>query len=177
LPIIALTDHAAKAERDRYIKAGADDYLAEPISASELMAILSRIERSRTEARPAIRTKKEGRSADVIDLTAALQRVEGDRDVLEELMQVLKNDCTRIVGEMRQAISSGNTEALSRLAHSLKGSSASLSARAVSQAAAELERQARSGDLASANEQFKTLEREAECLGAEIECLLAKAAQ
>jgi PAS domain S-box-containing protein len=175
LPIIALTGHAAKAERERCIKAGADDYLAEPISASELMGILSRIERSRTEARPAVRSNREEKSADVFDLAGALQRVEGDREVLEELMQVLKDDCTKIVSEMRQALSSANTEALSRLAHSLKGSSASLSARAVSQAAAELERQARSGDLASASKQFKTIEREAERLGVEIECLLAKA--
>jgi CheY-like chemotaxis protein len=41
-PIVALTAHALKGDRERFLSAGMDDYLAQPVERDELEAVLAR---------------------------------------------------------------------------------------------------------------------------------------
>ena len=47
--IVAMTAHAMKGDRERYLAAGMDEYLTKPISADELDAILNKYSSPETE--------------------------------------------------------------------------------------------------------------------------------
>jgi two-component system sensor histidine kinase/response regulator len=54
LPIIAMTAHAMPGDRERCIAAGMDSYIAKPIKASELIALLEKFaEATQQEISPA----------------------------------------------------------------------------------------------------------------------------
>ncbi len=53
LPIVALTAHAAAADRDRCFAAGMDEYLSKPVSAEQIRAVIQRL-MSQRDAKPAL---------------------------------------------------------------------------------------------------------------------------
>jgi two-component system, sensor histidine kinase and response regulator len=174
MPIIAVTAHAMKGDRERCIEAGADDYLSKPIRTADLLAAIDRIVRDKQTMQPVAVLAPKFQSSPRIDMKAALERLEGDRELLEELAQLFKDECPRALQEIREAIAAGDPPLLTRLAHTLKGSSGSLSAVPLSQAAAQLEKVAHAGDLADAESLFEKVEKEAGDLILEIDSMLGK---
>jgi HPt (histidine-containing phosphotransfer) domain-containing protein len=124
--------------------------------------------RQNTETGSTVASNHSGPNIAVFDPAAALERLEGDRELLEELCAVLKEDCEKTVQEMRQAISQADFTRLEHLAHTLKGSSASLSALEVSAAAKELEQLARDRDIPGASESLEALSRKTDRLKSEL---------
>ena len=96
----------------------------------------------------------------VIDEAALLERFEGDRELLREVVGLFFDDCPRRLADIHAALESGNCEAVERAAHSIKGSVGNFAAPAAVDAALRLEMIGRSGDLACAAEACAALERE-----------------
>ena len=116
------------------------------------------------------------RGAPAWDMAAALELVEGDRELVEELANLFAEECPNALAEMRGALESNDAALLERLAHTMKGSSANIGATGTSQLALVLESQARSGKLDGAREQFALLEAEAGRLLIELRALSPRAA-
>jgi len=98
----------------------------------------------------------------LLDSAAILDRVGGDVDFLDEIAALFAEDCPKLLGDVRAAIEAGNSAALERAAHTLKGSVANFGAEPARQAALRLEMLGRSGDLQPAAEVCFTLEKEME---------------
>jgi HPt (histidine-containing phosphotransfer) domain-containing protein len=172
IPIAAMTAHAMTGDEEKCIAAGMDFYLTKPIRTQELFAVLEEIGRksgSNLGAQPL----SESAATNVIDLVGVLERLEGDRDLFEELAQVFKTECPKMVKEIRHAISTHDAANLEHQAHALKGSSANIGSSAVSQTAYEIEKVARSADMERASALLKVLEIEVDRLFCELETFCA----
>ena len=87
-----------------------------------------------------------------------LGRVENDRELLGELVEIFRGDLPRYLAELEQAVQAGDAQAVARTAHTLKGMLSNLAAVQAAAAAAELEELGKSGtiqEFARAEEEFR----------------------
>jgi HPt (histidine-containing phosphotransfer) domain-containing protein len=94
----------------------------------------------------------------ILDLDAALGRVDGDRELLVEMADLFLDEYPRLLTTLRDAVAHGNAQTAAYAAHTLKGSVANFAAMPSFTAAQKLERIARQGDLTQAHAAFADLE-------------------
>lgn len=156
MPIVAMTAGAAKDERQRCLDAGMDDYISKPINPAAMLDVLKgylpSVQAHHIPAPPSpVGTERE---APVFDLEQALW-VTGNRvEMLRRLIDVFLKSVPERVNELKTALSNGDMTEAHRLAHSLKGASASVGAKRFSLRAAELEGKAREGDVKTSQRLF-----------------------
>ncbi len=172
LPIVGVTAHAMKGDRDRCLAAGMDGYVSKPIRTEALFdAIDAAIERRPQEAHAAAPVEPL-----VLDEQALLAVVSRDWELVRELARVFREESPPRLEEMRTALEDGDCKALRNAAHTLKGSAGSLCGQRAADAALRVEQLADAGDLARAGEAFAALAREVARLQRALKELASKAA-
>ena len=94
-----------------------------------------------------------------IDRVSLLERVEGDQELLTEMIHLFQEDVPNLLTAMRDALQRGDMTVLERSAHSLKGAASNLSAKGTVAAALQLEKDAKNKDAESARESLVKVER------------------
>ncbi len=86
-----------------------------------------------------------------MDYDGALNRLDGDVELLREIAKLAIVECPQILDELQAALLSENVDVVQRESHKMKGSVASIGAIDAYHWADELERNAQAGDLFEAS--------------------------
>jgi CheY-like chemotaxis protein/HPt (histidine-containing phosphotransfer) domain-containing protein len=177
LPIIALTANAVEGDRERCLAAGMDGYVTKPIDPDVLIEAVRSILASPRSAAAADHTagmaaaaehcsdRRLGEptgeaqqclvdaaaSADLpIDAESLLRRCRGKGALAERILTQFEQQLAGQVETLRDSLERRDGEVLARLAHSIKGAAANMSASQLSDAAGSLERLGTAADFDAA---------------------------
>jgi two-component system, sensor histidine kinase and response regulator len=166
-----MTAHAMTGDRERCLQGGMDAYVAKPIQAQILFQTIENLLGCKQEQVPTPKLAPPTNTAR-FDLTRALERVENDRELLQEMIDLFIADYPQHVEEIREGIAAGDTARIKFAAHTLKGSVGNFAAQAAFDAALRLEKLAGAGNFDEMNEAFRELEDAMQQLRPALEELL-----
>jgi two-component system, sensor histidine kinase and response regulator len=166
VPIIALTAHAMKGDRERCLAGGMDGYVSKPVQPEELIKAVEGLGGNSSAA-----GKASSYTNEVLDRELALARVDGDEGLLADLAKLFCEESPKLLSAVQDAVAKKDAAALKRAAHSLRGSMSPFAAREATEAASRLEELARVGELANADDAYALLVAQVERLRHALESL------
>jgi CheY-like chemotaxis protein len=159
LPIIALTAHAMKSDRERCLEGGMSDYISKPLRAADFERIVEKWIGHRPSRYAAIDADETAATSPElrpttqkpIDISRAVSRMGDSREFFEEVVHVFLGHVPTLLAEAHAACASNDARRLEAVAHTLMGSAANVCAEPTRALAEQLEKLARNGEFEAAH--------------------------
>jgi signal transduction histidine kinase/DNA-binding response OmpR family regulator len=164
-PIIAMTAHAMRGDREKYLACGMDDYLAKPVEYEDLVSCLERnlnFRRGRIEPRESKSALRivDKESCRILDRESALDRIGGSNETLNRLTAIFLADAPVCIRNIREAIERRENNVAEEWAHSLKGAAAAVGAELLNRSLQKLRQELKQDHSTTLPTIFSELEQE-----------------
>ena len=175
IPIVAMTAHAIKGDREKCLEAGMDDYVSKPLDISEFFRVMEKAAQGKTgdsdldaesifsvdmpeikQAEPVI----DDELGWPVDWKVAREQVAEDEELLRELSTSFLQSSLDSLAELRVAVSKREAVEIEHKAHRLKGQLGLFAAHTAHRLAKELESLGAANSLEDVADKFHLLESE-----------------
>ena len=179
LPIIAMTAHAMKGDRELCIESGMDDYVSKPVRPWQLINALSQffaedahaVGVSREEAVSAA-TLEDADPAPAekyrVDWPVALRITQGDRDLLREIAGAFLEESRIVLADLKYALKNDDAKTSQRMAHTIKANFRTFGVNDAHDLAFECEKAGKAGDLKYVAEHLAELQEASKVVSSQL---------
>jgi len=160
IPIIAMTAHAMKGDRDMCLTAGMDDYVAKPIQIEALAEVL---EKWLPAAHPEEVSSVSGKTPEKTFNTQVLSELlMGDEEMAKSVIEAFLEEIPKNIERLETCLTHADVSGAGYAAHSIKGASVNVGADALGRTAHEMERAGEAGDSKALHRWMPELKRQFE---------------
>jgi len=138
IPIIAMTAHAMKGDREKCIESGMNDYVPKPIRPEELQRVIGQYMALSSTPRVSQRMLSVSESK-AFDCAGSLERLGGDIDLLAAVLADFIEELPKHRKRVEDAYEARDAEELMQAAHAMRGSSATVGADRLAELAGNME--------------------------------------
>jgi HPt (histidine-containing phosphotransfer) domain-containing protein len=158
-----------KGDRERCLEAGMDDYVTKPVLPQALAEALDKwlpnetaatTKRAPVVSRGTASVGAQEPERPVFDRAGMMARLMDDEELARAVVTGFLDDIARQIAALKGYLETGDTAAVERQAHSIRGASANVGGEVLRAVAFETEKAARAGDLRAAGERIPELENQ-----------------
>ncbi len=180
VPVIALTAHAMKGDREHCLAVGMDDHLSKPFTEQQLTSLLQKW----LHGSDGNETQQEQKQAAPVEQTASVidesvldnyRRIQqpGKPDIIKRLVDIYLGSSPDILRKISDAGAKGDMEQLWQSAHSLKSSSANLGAITLAALCEMVEEMGRNNQGGNVSEMIEKIEKEYTRVSRELQRIIS----